>query len=356
MITLLIPTLNRSDYVIRYLYYLQKNDFKGCVYIGDSSDNWHLDRTKRAIKELKADFSIIHREYPGLKIFECIRKMLPLISTPYSMYINDDDLLIPKTLEQGVQFLNNHPDYSAASGHIIHCLLRSKEVSDEIIYTTQGILHPPEAESASQRLLNLFSNYNVIIFSIYRTEQIKAMWPSIQDLSDISLATELLPCAMLAVQGKVKKFDRIFAVRQIHNRRYLMPDLYDWITSPNWLPSLEASKEYLAKALVEKDRISLNTAYKIIKQAFWSYLCKGLQHKFQSRYGKNNLQTRMKRTLKKIPIINDYLLPSLRSIKSKISNSAEMALPALLDAKSPYHADFMPVYRAVTDSLEKIKE
>ena len=72
MITLLIPTLNRSEFVIQYLRYLQLTQFRGCVWIGDSSEAWHLRRTKRAIDRLRAQtisYEIIHQEYPGKKHF-----------------------------------------------------------------------------------------------------------------------------------------------------------------------------------------------------------------------------------------------------------------------------------------------
>ena len=53
MISLLIPTMNRSDFLIRLLRYYRALGFQGCICIGDSSDAVHVERTKKAIQELQ---------------------------------------------------------------------------------------------------------------------------------------------------------------------------------------------------------------------------------------------------------------------------------------------------------------
>ena len=188
MITLLIPTLNRSDFVIRYLRYLGDTGFRGRVCIGDSSSSWHVDRTKRAIQELNTGFEVIHREYPGLMHFECVRRMLPLISTPYAMCICDDDLLIPSTLDYCMQFLDTHPDYSGATGVATVFTVRPDGAYGQMASARGYPLRPVEAESASQRLLDLLSDYQVIGYSLARTEQFKARWVVHSDFSDKAFA------------------------------------------------------------------------------------------------------------------------------------------------------------------------
>ena len=100
MLTLLIPTLNRSHFIIPYLKYLEKTSFDGSVFIGDSSNDEHLHLTKKAIDELNGNFQLNHYILPGKKIAECIRHMLPAINYRYAMYIGVDDLLVPKTLKK----------------------------------------------------------------------------------------------------------------------------------------------------------------------------------------------------------------------------------------------------------------
>ena len=52
MITLVIPTIDRSDFIIKYLFYLNLMSFKGQVLLGDSSNQFHFNRIKNFIKNI----------------------------------------------------------------------------------------------------------------------------------------------------------------------------------------------------------------------------------------------------------------------------------------------------------------
>ena len=49
MITFLIPTINRSDLIIKYLYYLKKNKFNGKFYL-------EIQATRNIFKQQKNIF------------------------------------------------------------------------------------------------------------------------------------------------------------------------------------------------------------------------------------------------------------------------------------------------------------
>jgi hypothetical protein len=267
------------------------------------------------------------------------------------MYICDDDLLVPKTLEECVQFLNKNADYSAVSGTVIHCGIRTEETTNKIEWIAEGPLHEMESDSASQRLLDLFTNYNVVAYSLARTEQFKERWPLDPNFSDVSFSAELLPCGMLAVQGKCKKLDRLFVVRQIHDQRYLMPDLFDWVARPEWVYSYQVFADRLARELAKRDGIVIDKARAVVKQAFWSYLAKGLTKKWEYRYRQNRDSNRsgLRQVARSIPGAR-RAWQMLRSLSSPRQDA--LSLSSLLRPSSPYHAHFMPIYRAVT-SLPK---
>lgn len=353
MITLLIPTLNRSNFVVRYLYYLKKSRFKGCVCIGDSSDTYHLNQTRQAIEELKTDFNIIHREYPGLDIAECIRAMLPLIATPYAMYINDDDLLVVDALKDGMKFLKDNPDYSAVSGVIVHCHLKSTVTNEQILYANEGCLNVFKANSASQRLIYLLGNCSDFTFSITRSELLKKMYPSVSNFSGTPLSSVMLPEGIIAVTGNLKKLNRLFLIRQIHQQRYVLPDTYDLITRSNWLPSYQVFHDYLAQALMEEDVISKEEAHEVVKQAFWSYMNKILNKHFRYRYirPQRAMIAHIKKAVKAVPGMVSWL----RKTKTLVF-PREISLEALLSRRSPYHDDFMPAYRAIVTPYHNYKK
>jgi len=174
------------------------------------------------------------------------------------------------------------------------------------------------------------------------------MYRDVALVSDKAFASELLPCSLSIILGKVKELNCIYLVRQVHEQRYLLPDMYDWMTSPDWLPSYQVFRNCLTKELVRQDGISLDEARAVVKQAFWSYLAKGFMKKWQGCYGQPRVsrRTRLLQAMRVIPGARQ----AWRGLRSLLpSQRDEMSLNALLDPSSPYHADFMPIYRSVTD-------
>lgn len=346
MITLLIPTLNRSDFVIRYLRYLRDTGFSGRVCIGDSSTGSHLERTQQAIKQLGADYEVVHREYPDLKHFECIRAMLPLVTTPYVMFICDDDLLVPGTLDECMRFLDANPDYSAATGAATIFQVHPDGAFGEIVSAGEYRLQGLEADAAAERLFALLSDYTVIAYSVARTEQFKARWTARPGFSEEALAVELFPGSMLAIQGKVKRFDRLFVARQDHKQRYLSPDLLDRITAPAWADSYAIFRQLLVEELT-REGMDQAAAALVVKRAFWAYLMAGLGSKWRSFNAAANgvrevREGRARQVARRIPGVRSVLR------RLRAARAHPLSLAALLRPGSRYYDDFRPVHQAVT--------
>src|SRR3989338_1261161 len=82
-VTLLIPTMNRSEFLIRLLRYYRDLDFQGFICIGDSSDTFHVERTKKVLNELQGKLNITYREYPPFSHHKCMEQLLHFVPTPY---------------------------------------------------------------------------------------------------------------------------------------------------------------------------------------------------------------------------------------------------------------------------------
>lgn len=350
MITLLIPTINRSDFLVRLLRYYSDLGFQGRICIGDSSNPMHVEQTKRAIKALQGKLNIVYRGYPHLNEAECSQQLLDFVSTSYAAWVADDDFLVPTALEQCALFLDGHPDYNAAHGVAALFSLQSSGAYGQV--AGAGHYRQPviEGESASQRLLDHLSNYSNVQFSVHRVDSLRAMYGNVSLLADRAFGSELLPCCLSIIQGKVKELDYLYLVRQGHDQRYLLPDPFDWISSPNWLPSYQVFCDCLAEELVRQDGISLDEARAVVKQAFWAYLAKGLTKKWQDRYGQAGagIRDRLRQTARAIPGARRVW----SGLRSAVRGQGEMLLPMLLNPRSPYHDDFMPIYRAVTSSTQ----
>jgi glycosyltransferase domain-containing protein len=339
--------MNRSDFLIRLLRYYRDLGFQGCICIGDSSDTEHVERTKTVIAELQGKVNIVYHECSRLNDAETLKHLLDFVSTPYAALVPDDDFLVPAALEQCALFLDRHPDYSAAHGVGAGLRLQSGGAYGEVAWAGHYRQPVIEEANASQRLLNHLGNYAVTLFSVHRIESWRVMYGNVPLVADRAFGAEMLPCCLSAVQGKVKELDSFYLVRQAHGQQYPLPDRFDWITNPNWLPSYQVFRSCLAEELMRQDAISLEEAQEVVKQALWSYLAEHLNGQWRSCYGqpKAGACTRFRQAARSIPGAR-RVWHTLRSLTPREHDM--FSLPALLHPSSPYHTDFMPIYRAIT--------
>ncbi|MHB8163391.1 MAG: TIGR00180 family glycosyltransferase [Methanoregula sp.] len=335
MITLIIPTMNRSDFLIRLLRYYAEMDFQGWICIGDSSNKEHLDRTKKVIESLQGKLNIIYEEYPELKAAECLNRLVSLVSTPYAALDADDDFLIPSALTKCVDFLERNPDYAATHGKGVILELGNDGAHGPVVnceFYSQPIL---ESESASKRLDDHMSNYRVTLLSVHKTESLQKMFQDLHSLKDNPFG-ELLSCSISVILGKSKELDCLYLVRQNHTQRYISSDIYDWITYPLWQPSYIVFRDTLAQFLALQDKISVPEAQDVVKSAFWKYLAFFINPKL----GTENRLIFWKQVMN--------TLPGARNSWRFLTSFSGFSLSALLRSSSPYYADFIPVYNALT--------
>lgn len=272
MITLLIPTINRSYFLVRLLTYYRELGFQGCICIGDSSDPQHVERTRGVIQQLKGKMDIVYREYPGLSYPECIRNLVELVPTSYAVVLPDYDFLLPDALQRCVSFLEAQPKYAAAHGTAAIVNLYSQGACGEVRKIAPYRQPTLEVENAGDRLLNHFKSYTFPLFPVCRTDDLREIYQKVSTLPDRYFALKLLPCSLVIVRGKVKELDGLYLARQILDLKYLSPATYDWITSPNWFPSYQIFRDCLSEELTLQDGISMDEARDIVNRSLRSYL------------------------------------------------------------------------------------
>lgn len=271
MLSLIMPTLNRSSFVINYIDYLEKSGFVGELIIGDSSNEEHFGNIKRHIEDIKIGFRVQQVSCPNLKIAPAIVKSLPYITYDHATYICDDDFINVDIIPKCIQFLKDNPEYSAVAGKISFLNLNLEgELFDCRLLKHRELLD----DDPICRLDNLFSNYFVVAYGIFRTKDFLTRWPKTDKCNDVPISCELLPCAMIAVQGKTKVFDDFFCTRIIHHGRYNLPRLTNWVRSPLWKDSCDFFINFLATELYSKleNKISLKNAEETIDIIFSKYM------------------------------------------------------------------------------------
>ena len=366
MITLLIPTMNRSDFVVRLIQYYAKNNFKHSILIGDSSDSIELNKTKDAVNNLKSQLNIQHFDYPNLNNFGVMYELIKKVKTPYSTFLPDDDFFVVNSIEKLLSFMDKNPEYSCAWGKtVIFQLLQNGAYGKmkNLFSNNEATSFSFMENTAEERLVSHFNNYTSIHTGICRTNYLeKALRHSMK----MNLTTpnknqkswwtseqfgEITTSYSLAIQGKIKSLDCLFWVRQHHDQRYGFNNFYDWLTSPNWLECFNIQISQLTEDLMKKEGLNEQQASKIIKRI----LLRGIYERMgddSEIIKKNNIDKKVYFTdlIKRIPFAKKGF-KFLRKYFAKTTGSkGELSLTALLDKSSPYHEDFIPIYDIVTNS------
>lgn len=349
MFTLLIPTKNRSEFLNKTLRYYADNNYGGLIFIGDSSDSSHVEKIKKTIQELDGKINIKYKWYPQeLNFTKCFNRMLKDVTSPYAALIGDDDFLVPKGIERCVEFLNANTEYIGGHGIGARILVQRNETSLKVNQISDYVLFSREEETASKRLLNHMGNISNMLFSVYRTSVLQDMFEHIE-IPDHSIAGDLLPGCLAVTKGKIKKLECFYIVHLVHkgqNQAY--GDIYDWLTGPQWFPSYQMFRQILASKISEKDSISMDESYFIVKKAFWSYLKYKLNNHYKTVYGRSDFKYSVMRTMP----FSKRLLDKAREIRYKVLPSDAVNMHTLLNSRSLYHNDFMPIYHAVTEDFQ----
>jgi len=201
-----------------------------------------------------------------------------------------------------------------------------------------------EDNNPSKRLIGFSSNYWVPLFSLHRSEEFHEDLKNSEIIPDRAFGGELMPNHLSIVRGKSKFLNCLYLIRQGHDARYILPGLFDWLTSPNWQPSFKIFHDTLRDALMEKEKIDQDTASKTVNLAFEQYLTNGFVRK--TLIQKQTVMASIKMVAKRVPGVKQAYHRARN--RMPISRN-ELSLERLLSESSPYHKDFMPVYRAITN-------
>ena len=349
MVGIVIPTMNRPDFLLRQLNYYAGIEGRHTIYVGDSSDSSHYDQVSAVVRRINSRVKVVHLRLPGLNDTQAITELLQFVEEPYAAFVGDDDFLVPQTLGKCAQFLKLHPEFGTAHGVFTLCNLESSGAYGNMVLSRYYKQEALEQDSARRRLTDYLGNYWVTLFSVHRTQSFLMEMDVAKNIPCKSFR-ELLPCCLAVVRGKSKQLNFLHAVRQAHEQRYLLPDPFDWVTSVDWSPSYSAFRDCLAEEVARQDRIGLEESREVVSKAFLAYLVNGLVDVWGHRYVNSgpSLRSRSVAAARWVPGLRrgrNTLRSFLREKRDKLS------LQAMLHPNSPYHEDFMPIYREITAPL-----
>ena len=165
MFTIIIPTLERHDILLRAIDYYQH--FNCNVLILDSSDNKLIH---------KFPDNIIYKHLPKMGFGQKIYKADKDITTPYACLVADDDYIIESSLKAGGCFLDDNPDYASAQGQYYNFELIENRVTFSPRYGLDSSHYTVESNDTSARIIRAFNPYMHHSYSIHRTELFTKSW------------------------------------------------------------------------------------------------------------------------------------------------------------------------------------
>ena len=289
-ISILIPTLNRSDFVIRALSYYGKVGFKGYICIGDSSDAQHSERIKCIVNVLEDKLNIIYKYFPkpSYDVQTCFKELIEIAPTSYLVFSGDDDLVVPSSLGQCAAFLEDHPAYSAAHGLRIAYKLKGGGEFGEIDHIHYSQQHIWESEEASERWAGYVRFAASTQYYVHRKETWRRMYRDISAVPTRYLGPEFLPCSLTAISGKVKQLECLATLFQMQDNRPFSWDktsIYDLTVEQDWSKSVQGLRRSIVEALMQQDGVSEKIAQGTFDKEFWYHLKLFLGWQYQAKYG-----------------------------------------------------------------------
>lgn len=108
MLTLVVPSYNRHQYLTRIFNYYKNSNFR--VIVADGSDT-SLDPL--IVKNLPQNVTYYYEKIPPA---QRLVNTLPLIQTPYACLLGDDELHLISSLQECINFLNSNKEYVSCTG------------------------------------------------------------------------------------------------------------------------------------------------------------------------------------------------------------------------------------------------
>lgn len=349
MLTLVIPTKNRSFYIRKLLRYYAESGLKYPVFIGDSSDPEEFEKNEVCVKEYGKRIEIAHffsphsaSLGPGEGTIACMNDLLKKVKAPYAVFNADDDFFVPSTLGKCVDFLETNPGYSAVSGRALLVDIDVSKFPREFVKGVGPYCQiSAEADSASNRLnANVLRKNGTLQFAVKRTKDMRTDWQCVKELKLDNYFEELLTISLCSIRGKFKALDCLYMVRRAHKRMISVNtvnsrDAFDWMCGPRFSGQCDALMRQVSLRLAEADGIGIPRANELVKEVLWRHL----NSIFSRRWEKLAKQKRALGILKSLIKNMLVLYRPLRKIHS-----------TFLDLQIPHKSEFTPIYKIITGS------
>lgn len=231
-LTILIPTRNRPAFLRRALRYYAHHGWPSPILVCDSSDTSGKPAIAAVLREAPANVALLDSP-PDIGVNAKIIAGLERVATKYLAFCGDDDFVVPQALPACVDYLEAHPDFSAAHGQAFTFVIEGAVAHGRIAtlrpYRQRALLD----DSPAARLRSHFADWTTSFYSVQRTASVRSIFDAFGRMQNDSTCCEIFFYAANAIRGKAVRLDRPYMYRQIDiAKEYSVDETHVWADAP----------------------------------------------------------------------------------------------------------------------------
>ena len=350
MITIIILSRYDSNYLKRALTYYKTLNFKGRIFVADSSTLEDKIKIRAVVKEFQSDlfypmlFDYGHEVGFAEKIADVIQK----VCTPYVLFAPGDDFFSLEAIRESMEFLRMNPDYSFVMGYRYGYTYHEDGLLDW--YYTGDYDHSKSIshDDPLERINSYLDRYIATFYSVFRTEILTSvLQKSVLYANDpCTKFFENMITMVALLYGKEKYLSIPFSWRE--QKKSSLGSIYNdkWLLDENFEKYEQLMEKGIKKSLediIYLDSVHAGTKSKQIVQKFIES-CFNSLYPIQQKSG-------FKQSIKQyVPV---YIWNSLKFFKNKkiVTSRTQWSGEHLLyDTKSPFYREFELVKKLILDS------
>ena len=285
-ITIVIPTYKRYPFLKRLLKFYNDFAIPIKILILDSTPYEPSDTELEQL--LFTDGTIWKKFDPEITYWDRVSRGTEFIDTDYVTLCADDDFIIPGAITQCIKFLDNNPEYSSAHGlYFIHSNIEEIKRNN---FSIGPLYHKGRSaleETGSERVQSYLrgKTHYYPLYAIQKTETFRTIWLETEKYTSDWYLTELFPCCLSFIYGKMKILPIFYASREPNTYDVNNYEIFKRCFSKNKLnKAVEGVTNHLSKA----DRIPIQEAESIVRGLFNEYVNSAKENYQSNSYTQSN--------------------------------------------------------------------
>ena len=269
-LTIVIITNNRYSFLLRLLNFYKNFNSQAKILILDSSEHYPTDSE---LLNLLGSSDVIWKKYDPKIFFSAkIADGLKYIETDYAVLAADDDFLFPESLAQCIGFMELNSEYSSCHGlYYLHYPLSNfgfKNIGLAPLYETGVLGDDSDWRIRVTSYLNGDTAYYPM-YAVHKSPHFKLVWQNANKCIVDWGISELAPCIISLIIGKMGVLDIAYACRE--------PNYYVWFDHKRHhemysMEKIRLASQQIAFFLSEHQGENYNESYNFLNHGFRGYI------------------------------------------------------------------------------------